>query len=863
MDSERSSKRMRTGGGDPGQVSDIRLASRQTYLARREAEQLYLLRQQVVEEATEERTNPDLSKKELQEFKFHREALRLAEARNAIGEGTDGYALPEDYLTEKGSLDSKKKEEALNRRHIERDAQGREVYITEQQQFENDQAAKAKAQISRAERVDEGDFEYVFDESSHIKFVNDAALRPNAKRKTVEEKVFEQKVAAAEEAVSKIESTRKSLPIYSYKEELCQAFKEYQVMVVIAETGSGKTTQIPQYLLEKGLNSGGMIGVTQPRRVAAMSVAQRVSDEKGCRLGQEVGYSIRFEDKTSDKTKIKFMTDGFLIREMLRSPTLDDFGVIMIDEAHERTLMTDLLLAITRDAIRARPDLKLVISSATLNAEKFSKYFDDCPIFNVPGRSHVVENLYTPNPEANYLSATVTTVLQVSMTQPLPGDILCFLTGQEEIEAAQSSLETTLRKLGKAAPQLIICPIYSTLPTDMQTKIFEPTPPGCRKVILATNIAETSLTVDGIVYVIDCGFEKQNVFDARRGIESLQVTPISKNSAMQRAGRAGRTGPGMCFHLYTKWTYLNELPSENMCEMQRASLYSLVLLLKSLGINDLINFEFLDPPNQDSLIKALEQLYALGALNSTGELTKIGRQMAAFPIAPMQARAILEADKLGCVDEVLSIAALLGEGSTLYYRPKDHKMHAESAHRRFQGDKSGGDWLALLNIWNGFLDSDYSYIWAKENFLQHRALMRASMVRDQLVRLCEQVEITPSSAGAGGADENNAVLRALTAGFFPNAARLERSGDSYRTISTGQSVRIHPSSCLREDRPRWIVYSEIVLTSAEFMRQCFPIKVEWLHEAAPHYYKKKDLEALGTDRKMPKGQGAASAASKF
>ena len=370
------------------------------------------------------------------------------------------------------------------------------------------------------------------------------------------------------------------------------------------------------------------------------------------------------------------------------------------------------------------------------------------------------------------------------------------------------------------------------MPSELQAKIFEPTPPNARKVVLATNIAETSLTIDGIVYVIDPGFVKENHYNARTGMESLIVAPCSRASAEQRKGRAGRVGPGKCFRLYTSFAYMNELDENTMPEIQRTNLNAVVLLLKSLGINDLVDFDFMDPPPAETLIRALEHLYALGALNDRGDLTKVGRQMAEFPTDPMFAKAILAADKHQCVEEVLSIIAMLSEASSLFYRPKDKKIHADSARARFTV-KDGGDHFTLLNIWNQWVDSDFSYVWARENFLQQRALTRARDVRDQLAKLCDRVEVTITSAGANDIPR---ISKALTAGFFPNAARLGKGGDSYRTVKNGSTVWLHPSSTLVEGKPKWVMYFELVLTSKEFMRSCMPLQPEWLVEAAPHYY---------------------------
>ncbi|KAK2788225.1 hypothetical protein FQN52_006764 [Onygenales sp. PD_12] len=840
-------------------MPDLRLRSRQEYLKKRETERLALLRKQVAEEAAELRENPNLTRREKEEFAKNREVLRLAEERLRIDDYRDGYALPEDYITEKGKIDRKRKEEALYKRYVDRDEHGQEQFVTEHEEWEKEQTAKAKAQINKAEFVDEGDYEYVFDDTQKINFIMDSKLEGDRKPLTKEQQLFQTQLNAAEQKAASIEETRKSLPIYKFREEILQAVADHQIIIIVGETGSGKTTQIPQYLHEAGYTKDGMkVGCTQPRRVAAMSVAARVAEEMGVKVGNEVGYAIRFEDATSDKTVLKYMTDGMLLRELLTEPDLGQYSALMIDEAHERTVPTDIACGLLKDIAKARPDLKLLISSATIDAQKFQKYFDDAPIFNIPGRRYAVDIHYTSQPEANYLAAAITTVFHIHISQG-KGDILVFLTGQEEIEAAEQSLQETARKLGSKIPELVICPIYANLPSELQAKIFEPTPPGARKVVLATNIAETSLTIDGIVYVIDPGFVKENVFNPRTGMESLVVTPCSRASAGQRAGRAGRVGPGKCFRLYTKWAYYNELEENTTPEIQRTNLNGIVLTLKSLGIDQLLDFDFMDPPPAETLIRALEQLYALGALNDRGDLTKIGRQMAEFPTDPMLAKAILAADKYGCVEEVLSIIAMLGEASSLFYRPKDKKIHADSARARFTV-KEGGDHFSLLNIWNQWVDSDFSYVWARENFLQQRSLTRARDVRDQLAKLCDRVEVTVSSIGASNLAP---IQKAITAGFFPNAARLQRGGDSYRTVKNGQTVYLHPSSTLFQVNPKWVIYYELVLTSKEYMRSNMPLQPEWLVEVAPHYHKKKDLETLGIDKKMSKGQGAAGEKSKM
>ncbi|CAI5949617.1 unnamed protein product [Closterium sp. NIES-65] len=652
------------------------------------------------------------------------------------------------------------------------------------------------------------------------------------------------------EATHTIQAERKNLPMYRYREELLQAINDHQVLVIVGETGSGKTTQIPQYLYEEGYGKRGKIGCTQPRRVAAMSVAARVAQEVGCKLGHEVGYSIRFEDCTSDKTILKYMTDGMLLREFLSEPDLASYSVMMVDEAHERTLHTDVLFGLVKDIARFRPDLKLLISSATLDAEKFSEYFDFAPIFRIPGRRYPVDIHYTKAPEADYLDAAVVTVLQIHVTQPA-GDVLVFLTGQEEIEAAEEILRHRTKGLGTKIAEMIICPIYANLPTDMQAKIFEKTPEGARKVVLATNIAETSLTIDGIKYVIDPGFVKQKSYNPRTGMESLIVTPVSKAQANQRAGRAGRTSPGKCFRLYTAWSYANELEDNTVPEIQRTNLGNVVLMLKSLGINDLLNFDFMDPPPAETLLRALEMLYALGALNDRGELTKLGRKMAEFPLDPQMSKLLVASDKYLCSEEAATVCAMLSVGNAVFYRPKDKQVHADNARMNFHTGNVG-DHIALLRVYEQWAETSFSSQFCYENYIQVRSMKMARDVRDQLMGLLERVEIEPSSSSG----DLDAIKKAITAGYFYHTARLQKNR-TYRTVKNPQTVHIHPSSGLAQVLPRWVVYHELVYTSKEFMRQVVEIKPEWLVEIAPHYYKLKDVEDSGA-HKMPKVVGKAA-----
>ncbi|PHH82135.1 hypothetical protein CDD82_6893 [Ophiocordyceps australis] len=837
-------------------VPGLRVRSRQNFLDRRAAETLDLLEKQVAAEKAELDSGVRYSKKEKAEHDERSETLRLAKEHQRIDDYHHGYKIPEEYVTENGKIDVKKKEEALHKRIVERDEMGQEKFVTDFELFEREQIAKAP-QVKLPQPAS-GKYSYVPDVEDLYekctKWVKDSTLPGVGEGKTN---------AQSEEAKKRvsIQETRQSLPVYKYRKEILGAIEKHQILVIVGETGSGKTTQLPQFLCEAGYTKGGKkVGCTQPRRVAAMSIAARVARERGVRLGNEVGYSVRFEDKTNDKTVLKYMTDGMLLRELMTDPQLEGYSALMIDEAHERTVHTDILLALLKDLARARPDLKLLISSATMDAVKFSDYFGRAPIFNIPGRVFPVDIYHTPEPVPNYLEAAVTTMFQIHISQgKKSGDILIFLTGQEEIEAAEREITEVSRKLDKDKKLrndikgLMVCPIYANLPSEQQSKIFEPTPEGVRKVVLATNIAETSLTIDGIVYVIDPGFVKENVYDSVTGMSNLVVVPCSRASANQRAGRAGRVGPGKCFRLYTKFSYNDEMEPSTMPEIQRTNLTGVILQLMCLGVTNIFKFDYLDRPSAESMKGAFNQLYALGALNHKGQLTLVGRQMAEFPTDPMLARVLIAANERGCVSDALSTVAMLGEAAALFVRPKDRKLQADSARERFTV-REGGDHATLLNIWTQWVEAGYSPLWARENYLQQRSLTRARDVRDQLAKLCERAELDPSSTC--GAENGNLrpLKQALTAGFFLNAAWLTKDG--YRTLKKNTGVWVHPSSVLNDVHPpeRLVVYHELVLTSKEFIRGVFPIDVALLREVAPPgVYKPEELEKLEV-KKMPKSR---------
>jgi len=637
-----------------------------------------------------------------------------------------------------------------------------------------------------------------------------------------------------------IKEQRENLPIFQHRNTIIRAISDNQLLVVIGETGSGKTTQMSQYLAEAGFAAKGKIGCTQPRRVAAMSVAKRVAEEVGCRLGQEVGYTIRFEDVTSPATKIKYMTDGMLLRECLLDPDMTQYSAIILDEAHERTVSTDVLFGLLKKAAKRRPDLKIIVTSATLDAEKFSDYFYNCPLFHIQGRSYPVEILYTKEPESDYLDAALITVMQIHITEP-EGDILLFLTGQEEIDTACEILFERMKALGSSVPELIVLPVYSTLPSEQQTRIFEPPPPGARKCVVATNIAETSITIDGIYYVIDPGFVKQNCYDPKSGMDQLVVMPISQAQAIQRAGRAGRTGPGKCYRMYTEAAYENEMLPTPVPEIQRTNLSHTILQLKAMGINNLLEFPFMDAPPKETMMAALEELYALAALDDEGLLTRLGRKMADFPNEPQSSKVLISSVQFGCAEEIVTIIAMLSV-QAVFYRPKEKQQQADQKKAKF--NQPEGDHLTLLTVYNAWKQSKFSTPWCYDNFIQAKNMLRAQDIRTQLVDILQRHKHPIKSAG----NDYNLVRRALCAGFFRNTARKDPT-EGYKTVVEGTPCYIHPSSALFGKSAEWVIFHELVMTGREYMREATIVEPKWLVEAAPTFFKVADSTQLSKRQK--------------
>lgn len=455
---------------------------------------------------------------------------------------------------------------------------------------------------------------------------------------------------------------------------------------------------------------------------------------------------------------------------------------------------------------------------------------------SVPGRLHPVEIFNTPEPEADYFEAAIRTVVQIHLCEP-KGDILLFLTGEEEIEEACTRIRNEIHQL--ASPdvgEVLVVPLYSTLPPQQQQRIFASAPPGGRKIVVATNIAETSLTIDGIVYVVDPGFSKQKVYDPRRRVESLLVSAISKASAQQRAGRAGRTQPGKCFRLYTEKSFKTELVPQTYPEILRSNLGSVVIQLKKLGVDDLVHFDFMDPPAPETLMRALEQLNYLGALDDEGNMTQMGSIIAEFPLDPQLAKMLVASPNFNCSNEILSIASLLSVPQ-IFLRPRDSVKEADAAKAKF--NHPDGDHLTLLNAYHAYKQHGDVDNWCWNNYLQARSLKSADSVRAQLGGIMKRFNIALVSTDYKDPKYYVNIRRALLSGFFMQVAHLERGG-TYLTIKDNQTVALHPSCCLTH-KPDFVIYNEFVLTTRNYIRTVTDVKAEWLLEIAPNYY---DLPSL-------------------
>ncbi|KFD54553.1 hypothetical protein M514_04498 [Trichuris suis] len=674
-------------------------------------------------------------------------------------------------------------------------------------QIGNIMGVRKKDVIDTSDSVESGDYKTSHQFADHMK--HSEAVSDFAKKKSLREQ-------------------RQYLPVFAVRQQLLKVIRENSVTVVVGETGSGKTTQLTQYLYEEGYGALGVIGCTQPRRVAAMSVAKRVADEVGCPLGDQVGYAIRFEDCTSSKTVIKYMTDGILLRECLGEPDLDNYSAVIMDEAHERSLNTDVLFGLLKEVVARRRDLRLIVTSATMDAQKFADFFGNVPVFIIPGRTFPVEIMHSKNVVEDYVEAAVKQAVTIHVGG-LQGDILIFMPGQEDIEVTCALISERLAEL-EEAPPLSVLPIYSQLPSDLQAKIFQRAPDGMRKCIVATNIAETSLTLDGILFVVDPGYCKLKVFNPRIGMDALQVFPVSQASANQRSGRAGRTGPGQCYRLYTERQFKEELLANTVPEIQRTNLANVVLLLKSLGVEDLLKFHFMDPPPQDNILNSMYQLWTLSALDNTGKLTSMGREMIEFPLDPTLSKMLLVSCQMGCSEEILTIVSMLSVPS-VFYRPKGREEEGDIKREKFQVPES--DHLTFLNVYLQWRVNRYSSNWCSEHFIHVKAMRKVREIRAQLKDIMDQQKMAILSCGT----DWDVVRKCVCSAYFHNAARLKGIGE-YVNLRTGMPCFLHPTSALfgMGYTPDYVVYHELVMTAKEYMQCVTAVDGCWLAELGPMFY---------------------------
>jgi len=661
-----------------------------------------------------------------------------------------------------------------------------------------------------------------------------------------------------------VHQNKQILPIVSHKDEIQETVQRNPVTILVGETGSGKTTQVPQYLLEADFGQRKRIGVTQPRRIAAISVAQYVAGQLGCKIGEEVGYQIRFDDTTTEGTRIKFMTDGILLQETKTDPDFTRYEVLIFDEAHERALNTDFCLGLAKRALAANKDLKIVVMSATIDAEKFAAFFDHAPIINVEGRMYPVEvryltpqdiaaakDVYVPSQDdkpsnAKEIASRAALKVKQIHERGAPGDILVFMPRKEEIHHTIQSIENLgLRDLHTLA-------VHGDMNPDDQRRIFDSFPG--RKVVVATNIAETSITVEGIVFVVDSCLINQTDFNPYSGIGSLQVMEHSKSGLEQRKGRAGRTQPGVCYRLCTedeyergRWQYRRSFGSDETRpqftkpEIQRSDLAGVVLRMIGIGITDPEHFEFVDAPDPEVIQNACDTLRAIGALTEKNEITEIGQRLLDLPVEPRIGRMILAAEEYGCTDEIVTIAGSLS-ARNIFVRPKDKEAEADVAKERFVDKRS--DFLTLLDALKAYEAEGRDRDWAKDNFLHWRALDEILKIHRQLAEILERRGIAISSIGYRKprdefalTDEEKrhgeAIGKAVTAGLLQNVAVF--SGSFRNGYQRGRDyVFIHPGSAIFRDSPRIVTSSVVVETTKPYARNCQAVEVEWLQEIAPH-----------------------------
>jgi len=641
-----------------------------------------------------------------------------------------------------------------------------------------------------------------------------------------------------EPSTQEILQCRRKLPIFPAKTRFLEEAVKHSTVILLAETGTGKTTQIPQFIHEARLDRDGVIAVTQPRRVAAVSLSKRVAHETETELGTLVGYRVRFEDVSSNSTKILFQTDGMLLREAMVDPLLSRYSWVVLDEAHERTVNTDILFGVVKSAQRGRrpdtksdlPVLRVVVMSATVDADKFALYWN-CPVLYVEGRQFPVNIRHISQSVDDWERALMSTIFQIHATAPEREDILAFLTGQEEIENVARQARLLSREYPNS-PKLTVCTLYAAQSSEIQQNALRATNTGGRKLVLATNIAETSLTIPGIRHVVDSCRVKAKVHQAKAGLDLLKVVKVSQAQALQRTGRAGREREGDCYRMLTKEEF-DSLPKATVPEILRSNLASTILTMMNIGVKDVSKFDFMDSPDSDSINTALRQLGLLGAVEIGGfgtRLTQLGEKMAGFPLDPRFTSMLLSAEELGCTEEMLTIVALL-TAENVFQVPgaRDKREEAEQVHKKFS--TSEGDLITLLNVWRTFRNGPQTAAWCRSQYLVHRHLNFALDVRKQLTGICHNAGVQIQSCR-----DMETLRKAVARGLFMNVAQLSIEGH-YVAMDSGQHVHIHPSSVLFRRKPELLTYTEMVATNKTYIRGLTVVSEEWLTEHQPDYFR--------------------------
>ncbi|KAL1883119.1 hypothetical protein VTK73DRAFT_9486 [Phialemonium thermophilum] len=691
--------------------------------------------------------------------------------------------------------------------------------------------------------------------------------------------------------------TRKELPLWNYQDDIREAMRRSDVLVLVGETGSGKSTQVPQFLYREGwcqrrkvdvagqeIFVGGTIAITQPRRVAATTLAHRVSREMGTPLTRQkadaseadtgaggnsypqrglVGYSVRFDHNVPRGTKIKFLTEGMLLQELLRDPWLKQYSAVIVDEIHERSVDVDLLAGFLKQMLagdksgRGGVPLKVVVMSATADVDTICRFFspptgDEASgesgdgagsgpeVLKVEGRQYPVDVIHLPKAVPDLQEALLKTIFKIHMHEALPGDILAFLTGQEEIESAQKLIEEYSASLASNVPKVKVFPLFGQLSIEAQHEAFKPIKSAfTRKIVLATNIAETSVTVPGIRYVVDCGKAKVKEFRSRLGMESLLAKAISKSSATQRAGRAGREAPGKCYRLYTKETF-DKLQPADLPEILRNDVLAAVLTMKARGIDDVLSFPLMDRPSIEAVEKALINLHFLGAISGDGSITAMGRKMAYFPISPSLGRVLLAAadPEYDCLLEAIDIIACITSGEDIFHQLQSEEAREEVDEYRKELYRREGDLLTYLTTMQHYAAENSDRVgWCRKRRINLRNMRQAMHIRRQLRSLCVREKMLadvpppdPQPFVPVSPERTEALLRCFLKGFALKTAVLTLNS-SYVTTQGKHAVGIHPSSVLYGQKREAIMFLEHVFTQKNYAKKVSAIQANWIAEA--------------------------------